>query len=457
MRSDANTLENMVNILLSKHKNLTPEAIRDAIDDLRVSPVFAIDDDTAEVLARRIESRHKITMGRGEVLRDREYEPWLDGARLTIDPYYWDRYAQMLGIEGFSNQVIASVDDVTDRTLGLLENPRKDGPWDRRGMVVGHVQSGKTANYIGLIAKAADAGYKLIVVIAGVHNNLRNQTQSRVDEGFIGIDSARLLNRKEGRYVGVGKLNRHRPHPAPFTNSQRDFNKRTATSVGISLDTLKEPAVFVIKKNSSTLTNLVEWLKEYNALGAQQTIDIPMLLIDDEADNASINTSTKPDRASRINGQIRDLLKLFNRSCYVGYTATPFANIFIDPNSDDEMRGGDLFPKNFIISLDPPSNYFGPEQVFANYEESPVVRHIEDNEDFLPAKQTKDMEIVDLPDSLLDAMRTFVVARAVRLIRGHEHAHCSMMVNASVFTNVQTRLRNEIHHRLTRLQNSVRA
>ena len=94
---------------------------------------------------------------------------------------------------------MAKLDEVTDRTLGLLGNPREDGPWDRRGMVVGHVQSGKTANYTGLVCKAADAGYRLIVVIAGIHNNLRNQTQERIDEGFIGRDSAARLQTGEKR------------------------------------------------------------------------------------------------------------------------------------------------------------------------------------------------------------------------------------------------------------------
>ena len=252
-------------------------------------------------------------------------------------------------------------------------------------MVVGHVQSGKTANYTGLICKAADAGYKLIVVIAGVHNNLRSQTQRRIDEGFVGRDSARLLSRQDDMYVGVGRFD-HTRRPVTFTNTIRDFNRATATGVGIPLRNLTEPAVFVIKKNSSTLKNLLEWLREHSARGGGESIDEPMLLIDDEADNASINIRHGAGEVSRINGQIRDLLRMFDRSCYVGYTATPFANIFIDPDTDDQMRGEDLFPRSFIVSLDPPSNYFGATTVFLEAGEHHL-RNIEDNED-QPSHQT---------------------------------------------------------------------
>lgn len=143
-------------------------------------------------------------------------------------------------------------------------------------MVVGHVQSGKTANYTGLICKAADAGYQL-VVIAGVHNNLRNQTQIRIDEGFVGRDSARMLSNGQDKIIGVGQFDSSK-EPVTFTNSKRDFNKAVATSVGVGLHGLKNPAVFVIKKNSSTLKNLLEWLREHSRRGNRSTIDAPMLV-----------------------------------------------------------------------------------------------------------------------------------------------------------------------------------
>lgn len=454
MPSNLENLETAVEGFLAKESNPTPAGIRDLIQKFRVIDSCTVEDSEAEMLARQFEMRHGVTMTIGAVLTERDYEPWLDGARAGIEPYYWGRYKNLLRDKHFSGQVIATLDDVTDRILGLLENPEKGGPWDRRGMVVGHVQSGKTANYTGLICKAADAGYKLIVVIAGIHNNLRNQTQLRIDEGFVGRDSARLLSQKDDRFVGVGRYDQTR-RPVTFTNSVRDFNKQMATGVGIPLQNLKEPAVFVIKKNPTTLKNLIDWLREHSAGRGGAKVDIPMLLIDDEADNASINIKYNKDEVSRINGQIRELLTLFERSCYVGYTATPFANIFIDPRSDDEMLGHDLFPRHFIVSLDPPSNYFGPDRVFIDAESS-VVRHIDDNEDHLPLRHRIEHVAASLPPSLMDAIRAFVLARAIRLARGHDGEHCSMLVNASRFTNVQRQLRNEIHTRLERIQASVR-
>ena len=422
---------------------------------LRQTPLCdAVNDDDAELLAKRFEEKMDVKQSIGSVLTDTSHQPWLSAASQRIEPYYWDRYRMHLTQQGLPPSVGTTLDQVTDRILGLLQDPLSQGNWDRRGMVVGHVQSGKTANYTGLICKAADAGYKLIVVIAGVHNNLRNQTQRRIDEGFVGRDSARLLSKQDDMFVGVGNFD-HRRRPVTFTNTSRDFNKAMATGVGLPLQNLTEPAVFVIKKNSSTLRNLIEWLREHSATGGGSTIDEPMLLIDDEADNASINIRHGSGEVSRINGQIRELLQIFSRSCYVGYTATPFANIFIDPETDGEMLGEDLFPRSFIVSLDPPSNYFGASAVFLeNW--SRHIRHIDDNDDYLPMRHPQHIAISSLPASLEDALRTFVVARAIRLLRGHERQHSSMLVNASRFMNVQSQLRNEIHDRLDALKSSCR-
>jgi hypothetical protein len=446
-------LESMVGAALAIEPLPTADRIRQLIATLQSTPLFSdVTVSDAEQLARLMEERHGVTMRIGTMLRGPDYEPWLEATRVDIDPYYWSRYRRLLAERGFSGHVLAMLDTVTDRILGLLENPRKAGPWDRRGMVVGHVQSGKTANYAGLICKAADAGYRLIVVIAGVHNNLRNQTQLRIDEGFVGRDSARLLSNRHEQFIGVGRFDRTR-RPVTFTTSMRDFSKQLATAVGVPLQNLNEPALFVIKKNSSTLRNLLDWLREHSARSG--TVDAPMLLIDDEADNASINTKHGKGEVTRINGHIRDLLHMFERSCYVGYTATPFANIFIDPDSDDEMRGADLFPKDFIVSLDPPSNYFGAGRVFLRDSEA-VIRHIDDNEDLLPLRHPIDTRITALPHSLHAAIRTFIVARAIRLARGHGHPHCSMLVNASRFTEVQRQLRNEIHEVLETMRASIR-
>ncbi len=458
MHDGLKMLETMVGAQLAKEPLPTPERIRELISNIRQIPLCSdVSDDQADELARSLESSHGVSMKIGSMLTAKDYVPWLDAARAGIDPYYWNRYRQLMAEKGFSGDVLVTLDNVTDRILNLLENPMKPESWDRRGMVVGHVQSGKTANYTGVICKAADAGYRLIIVIAGIHNNLRNQTQMRIDEGFVGRDSARLLSNRDDpaqRFIGVGRFDKSR-RPVTFTNSIKDFSKTLASGVGVPLDNLREPAVFVIKKNSSTLKNLISWLQEHNQRAGTSVIDAPMLLIDDEADNASINIRKRPDEVSCINGQLRTLLKLFDHSCYVGYTATPFANIFIDPDSETDMLGEDLFPRNFIVSLDPPTNYFGANRVFREDSEA-IIRSITDNGDLLPLKHKKNFVVPSLPASLEKAVRTFVIARAIRLARGQRIKHCSMLVNASWLNTVQRQLRNQIHLLVDRIRASVR-
>jgi hypothetical protein len=413
-----------------------------------------VTDSDADRLCREIEASLDITMDLGSVIQE-EFIEWLDAEKPNIEPYYWERYRNLLRQNSFPPRVISRLDEVTDRTLGLLERPSKPGPWDRRGMVVGHVQSGKTANYIGLICKAADAGYKLIVVIAGIHNNLRNQTQARIDEGFVGRDSGALLNNNQKKIIGAGLFG-SREFPLTVTNTTRDFNKQTATTLGVELRALKVPAILVIKKNASTLKHLNDWLMAHNARGESNLVDAPMLLIDDEADNASIDISADPETSSTINRRIRKLLKMFNRSCYVGYTATPFANIFIDPDTQTEMLNADLFPRDFIVSLDPPSNYFGSTRIFGDTSDSGVLREITDNEDKLPIKHKNFHEVAELPASMLNAVRTFIVARAIRILRNQGSKHCSMLVNASRFTSVQGEIRDHLHDFMDRVVRRIR-
>ena len=447
-------LQRTVGALLA-HEVPTQEKITQLIDKFR--PIFSsISDDEAKKLALSLESIHGVRMKLGSVLQTPTFAPWLPSLRSTIDFYYWDRYRNLLSDQFRSVSVLDSLNTVTDRTLGLLQNPNMEGSWIRQGMVMGHVQSGKTANYIGVLAKAADAGFRVIIVIAGLQNSLRNQTQRRIDEGFIGFRSNSQTNkfRLSDSVVGVGKFNSSR-RPSAFTTSNRDFSKDIAESVNVPLSNLTEPAVFVVKKNAQTLANLIAWLTTHNASLGTETIQEPMLLVDDEADNASINIRNHLDEVSRINGQIRELMNLFDRRCYLGYTATPFANIFIDPDSDDEMRGHDLFPRDFIVSLDAPSNYFGPSQVFSQ-DFGCVLQDIEDNGQHLPTSHKIDHHVVKLPPSLCDAVRVFVLARAIRLEREHEHEHNSMLVNVSRFTRVQAQIRDRIQSLVDQISRHIR-
>ena len=394
-------------------------------------------------------------MGVGISLIDVEAEhdeEWVH-KRDEIHWTYSSAYEEFLKREGWHPNVVQSLSDIGTRILGHMQDPKSEGAWDRRGLVIGHVQSGKTANYMGLIAKAADAEYKFIIVIAGIHNNLRKQTQERIDEGFVGRSSD-----PENRVaIGVGLEGKY-PHPATLTNIYDDFNRQTAVRSGWQLNDFSKPIILVIKKNVRTLDALHQWLKEMNAQGDGRISDVPMLMIDDEADNASINTN-KPDLdPTRTNAMIRRILGLFAKSCYVGYTATPFANIFINPESYDDEVYDELFPRDFIYCLDAPNIYFGPENVFLDEETSEtILRPITDGEDYLPFSHKKDHGLAELPPSLYRAINQFVLVRAIRNLRGHGNKHCSMMVNVSRFVDIQKAVRAFISVYEKNLREAVKA
>jgi hypothetical protein len=455
-------LMNVVDSALFDQPRKTDEELRAMIKGLAATIAPSLDADEIEKLAREIEVKQGIKAGLGAVVDSEDFEPWLDDAKPSIQPFYWNRYQKLLLQNGLPKDVVISTDKVTDKILSRLGNPAKHVPWDRRGMVVGHVQSGKTANYTGLICKAADAGYRLIIVIAGIHNNLRNQTQARIDEGFIGRDTGKSQETRKGRakhIIGVGHFDPNNT-PVSLTNTLRDFNKPTASTNTSEIDSYKVPVVLVIKKNTPTLKNLLQWLKDNSARGDNEMIDQPMLLIDDEADNASINTKYSKEDVTTTNRLIRELLNTFHRSCYIGYTATPFANIFIDPDQDDEMYNEDLFPRDFIIGLDAPTNYFGAAKIFVDgmpEEGDPTwLRYIADNEDVLPVKHPQDFVVDALPASLVAAVRSFIIATTIRNLRGQAHKHSSMLVNASFRNPIQLQLRNRLHEILKRIQDSAR-
>ncbi|WP_299841634.1 Z1 domain-containing protein [uncultured Jannaschia sp.] len=461
MNARIDHLDGIVSQSLANERK-TGDELRTLITTLNGALTLGVEPEAREQLARDIEERFGISMGLGAMVDDEDFRPWLPEAKASIEPFYWGRYRKLMLRNGLPQDVVTATDTVTDEILGRLGNPNLQEEWDRRGMVVGHVQSGKTGNYTGLICKAADAGYRLIVVIAGIHNNLRNQTQERIDEGFIGRDTGRLAmkGKKEGsRAIGVGLFDDRRT-PVSLTNTLTDFRKATATGNTSEIDSYKVPVVLVIKKNNSTLRNLLDWLRENSAKGDAQMISQPMLLIDDEADNASINTKYSKEEITAINGQIRDLLGMFHRSCYVGYTATPFANIFVDPDSYDEAKKEDLFPRHFIVGLDAPTNYFGAKKIFIDglpEEGEPTwLRYISDNEDIIPIKHRIDQNFDELPDSLVEALRTFLIARTIRNLRGQTRSHCSMLVNASRFTNVQGKIRNRLHEKMDAILDSLR-
>lgn len=404
-------------------------------------------------ITKKLETRFDISMGIGSILEADDYTPWLDDNRGEIDWYYWKRYRRLLPDKKFAPDVISKLDIVTDKIIGHLENPKKQGEWKRKGLVVGHVQSGKTANYTGVICKAADSGYKVIIVLAGLLSALRDQTQERIDEGFVGLDSARRLDAigQKEKLVGVGKFDSAMRAPVSLTTNTKDFDKKIATQLRTRIGHFNEPVILVLKKNVSILRNLIDWLKNNNS----DLHGLPMLLIDDEADHASVNTRKADEDPTLTNSRIRELLSLFEQSSYLGYTATPFANIFIDPDSEDEMLSNDLFPRDFIISLDAPSNYVGAKRIFEEDGDLKIVREINDHEDILPLKHKKNEFPEILPDSLKDAIRAFILIKAARNLRGQQNNHNSMLVNISRFTDIQSQIKLLVHDYLTELRDAI--
>jgi hypothetical protein len=455
---------------------LDPPPSETEIDEIlaRLAGAFAAKPDQVLEARRLLHARFSIRMEMGQTIKV-EHVPWVASRRATIDPFYWNRYREMLLRSGWPPLVAGTLDRSMDELLDLLGDPTTSGSWKRRGLVVGDVQSGKTASYAALICKAADAGYRMVILLAGTLENVRRQTQERLDAAFVGLDSRDFLARdqlKHKTHIGVGHIDSRRDGIV-FTSRDRDFRAAIASALSISLNSVKEPVLVVAKKNKGVLSNLATWLRTMNA-DREGHIDVPLLLIDDEADNASINTRLNPNETTAINKAIRDLLGLFTRSSYVGFTATPFANIFIDPTSTDQMLGDDLFPSDFIHMLEAPTNYVGMDRIFPPTDpEQPEageaeawaagIRTIEDEDDWLPIDHKSDAVPGPIPESLLNALRQFLLIcalrdlRVVRRVDGFEKGiHRSMLINVSRFTAIQNRVADEVHVELDRIRDQVR-
>ena len=456
----------------------TQEAVAQAID-MAIAAVSGMPDAVPidrDALLREVESKVRVWVGESSVLDDpRGHEEWLAARRGDIDWRLWQRYRRYLDeSEGLARTAIVRTDDLTDKILGRLEDPKRPGKWDRRGLIAGQVQSGKTGNYIGLMCKAADAGYKLIIVLAGVHNSLRSQTQLRVDQGLLGFDSQRRrAGQSGGVWLGVGRLaGVERPAIHSLTNSadRGDFNTNVAQRAAVDIGG-NDPVVLVIKKNVTVLNNLIDWsttLRKQRAPDSDRDVvpGIPLLVIDDEADHASVNTADYDEaEPSRINGLIRDLLAKFEQSAYVGYTATPFANILIDPDKSHDTLDDDLFPRSFIFTLNPPSNYIGPSLVFGVREPDPddtghaglpLIREVLDEEAWVPRRHRKSHIPSPPPDSFHAALRSFVLVVAARRARGQAKAHNSMLIHVTRFVDVQGRIHDQVLEELATIRQRLR-
>ncbi|MBI5538928.1 MAG: Z1 domain-containing protein [Bacteroidia bacterium] len=404
---------------------------------------------------------------------------------------FWKRYKKYLThIKGWAESSVDKIDIISDEIMEDIEDPIiPNRPFDRRGLVVGYVQSGKTANFMGIINKSIDSGYKIIIVLAGMHENLRQQTQERIDEEVLGIDTNPEEKQKR---IGVSTLPGEVYIPIDyFTESNLKPNKTGDFNIKKSRGTApssSRPIIFVVKKNKSILNNLIDYFQHWINIfdddftvknkGINQFNNLPLLVIDDESDQASVNTRAERDKGGEeldptaINDCIRRILNLFRQKVYIGYTATPFANIFIRHDTDNKL-GLDLFPSAFIKTLGAPSNYLGPKEVFGlkdgienglpifrevNDAGQPLLEAGLDNYTFMPIRHKPDYIPTELPNSLKEALKSFVISSAIRWYRGQENKHNTMLIHCTRYNTVQESLANLIHGdggEFTKLRNSI--
>jgi len=435
-----------------------------------LTAICPVTDDEFHDLLRRLKSNIIVKMELGIFIKDdkRPHQSWLPSRRAETDFFFWDRYKKYLEqVKHWNPRVTATLGRVSDEIVDLLGDPQSDTSFQRRGLVLGDVQSGKTANYTAICNKAADTGYRIIIVLAGMMENLRQQTQERLDAEFSGRLSQYLLDptKKEiqNQPVGVGRYGRtdkngKEKRIASFTSVIKDFDTNVLRSNDLSLHGVIDPVLIVVKKNKSILNNLIHWLANNNNKDIFGKINIPMLLIDDEADNASVNTKKEDEDPTAINDCIRRLLKLFSQASYLGITATPFANIFINPETTDEMRDDDLFPRDFIYSLSPPTNYIGAENIFSD--EAQFAEALEplfpvEMDAFFPFTHKKGHPVTELPPSMKEAMAYFLLVNGIRDVRGDYRTHRSMMVHVSRFTDVQNQIRDIANEWLVQIKSDL--
>lgn len=326
------------------------------------------------------------------------------------DDRFWPSLRRYYIDRGDPEPRVQAVDDSSNRVVA--HTPRPDRAFDCKGLVVGYVQSGKTTNFTSVIAKLADEDYRFIIVLSGIHNGLRKQTQMRLDEQL------RELNPD---------------HWFPLTDAGQDFSARSLGAPAAYLTADNRVVLAVVKKNPAILRRLIKWLDTPN--GRQALVATNVVVIDDEADQASVATGS-------INPLIRKLLGLFPRCTYIGYTATPFANVFVDPTLDD------LYPSRFILNLPRPEGYFGPETVFGREtvdeddlgaDGHDMVRYVPEGDLPLLRPVGRGADVGFKPTmtgELIDAVRWFWLATAARRARDEKTAHSTMLIHTSVKTTV---------------------
>ncbi len=376
---------------------------------------------------------------------------WTD--RLSPDAWCnWGRLEALLQSDPkWEAQQVDSVAYESLRVLRHLPDPLQNHSFQGRGLVVGYVQSGKTANYTAVAARAVDAGYRMVIVLSGIHDSLRSQTQNRLERELIGNQT-----------IGISAAENLEKWTL-LTSLTEDFKEQ-------DVHILRSPMLFlaVAKKNVAVLHKLDRWLDS----AQQHLVNMPVLIIDDEADQASINTKgnrpldpTVGDdndndenlAPSRTNALIRSILNRTKKAAYIAYTATPFANILINPDSVDRHVGDDLFPKDFVLQLPRPRGYTGTEELFGSSAQGRDVLQTVPTQDVTALRGTRrrrKAEIIlgladdRLPDSMTDALIFFCLAGGVRILRGFAGKSHTMLVHVSQKTDDQRRIADAIRSHL---------
>ena len=423
------------------------------------------------------------------------FREWYTPARRAANTNYWDDYVRVLSRNGWDAESIGTVEAQATEVMRRIEDPKEPHYLSARGLVVGYVQSGKTANFTAVAAKAIDAGYRFIIILAGTMDNLREQTQRRLDKELCGRESVlsgldendltakerkdetyfnddeewdRSWNEKGGAFVSHGGAygSKGFPRIKRVTTSVRDYRRTGTSAIEIERPDKSKPVhhpdnldnmpclVAVVKKNASVLKNLNSDLRRAARLNGDLQ-HLPVLVIDDESDQASINTKNQKNRTAEeerertaVNAQVTELLSNCPRAQYVGYTATPFANVFIDPSDP-----ADLYPRNFVLMLNEPPAYRGAKWFHdrLDFADDPSQATIENSQSKAFIRDLVDRDAIadsddyqrERTEELQTALDMFVLTGAIKKFREEKHnglafKHHTMLVHEGVSKDIHT-------------------
>lgn len=446
------------------HKCLANNVDFIEIDDCDL-PLDLESEEINEIIADNFLS---IVVSKPIVFSDDGYKPWLEDARKDIVWNFYNRYERYLfDMKKWKAKAISDIKKMSDIILDHIENPKTDNLFHKRGLVMGDIQSGKTANYTAVINKALDVGYKIIIVLAGLTRDLRNQTQKRLDSEVLGFETK---TNGKGKSIGVGSIKPLGIEGLTYADENKDFGDMKKYFSRHTLDGNLTPTVAIVKKNKSVLEHLNNFLtSSQDYCYTNKKLDIPVLIIDDEVDQASVDTkdSKTLEEASAINRQIRTILNNLNRYSYIGYTATPFANVFIDPDKGADHENEDLYPKDFIICLPTNEDYCGIKEYFgvdamddeddSNDHTSDLFVNIDDYKDMFSEEVRLDAQTssIRLNNSIVEAIKSFIIASSVKKARGIVE-HNSMLVHIARFKNPSTTLKPLIQEYIDELYNKLK-